>query len=59
LVSLIANGSSTTNISVALMIGLSISCYGIAAVALNRFSISQVKVLADRPRRQPSGSKVE
>ena len=48
---LIGNGLSTTNIAIGLMLVLCILCYGLAAYALYRFCISQVDVIADRPRR--------
>jgi ABC-type transport system involved in multi-copper enzyme maturation permease subunit len=48
---LIGKGSSTANISIGLMILLSLLCYGLAAYVLYRFCISHFEVIADRPRR--------
>jgi ABC-type transport system involved in multi-copper enzyme maturation permease subunit len=52
--SLISKGSSTVNISIGLVIFLSLFCYGIAAYALYRFCIYHFEVVADRPRRGSS-----
>jgi len=51
---LIGKEMSTANISVALVIFLSLFCYGAAAYALYRFCISHFEVVADRPRRARS-----